>query len=300
MFKMKTLLYFVSILYCSYSFSQVVKDTSYTISSEYKKQLKKYPSIEIVKSKSNSLVSEQKNVIYQTIQNRDLHLDSYIFKSNKKLPAVIMLHDGGWKSGNKSMLEPFAQKIASKGYQCFAIEYRLSDEAKYPAGINDVLQAIEFIKKNAKKYNVDVNKMAILGRSSGGQMASLLGTKFNKDIKAIVNIDGILAFHHPESSEGKYAALWLGGTYEEIPEIWNDASALSHVNKNTPPILFINSQHERFHAGRNDMIQKLNAYKIDSKVEEIPDSPHTFWLFHPWFDKTIEYTKNFLDNKLKS
>lgn len=297
---MKVLLCFLIVLYSNYSFSQAVKDTSYTIVSEYKKQIKKYPFIEIVASMPNKNVLEQKNIEYASIGNRKLHLDSYIFNSNKKLPAVILIHDGGWKSGDKSMLRPFAEQISKKGYQCFAIEYRLSDEAKYPAGIQDVLQAIEFIKKNAKKFNVNVDKIAILGRSSGGQMASLIGTKFNNDIKAIINIDGILAFHHPESSEGKYAALWLGGTYEEISEIWNDASALSHVNEKTPPILFINSQHERFHAGRNDMIEKLNTYKIDSKVIEIPDSPHTFWLFHPWFDKTIEYTINFLDEKLKS
>ena len=297
---MKVLLCFLIVLYSNYSFSQAVKDTSYTIVSEYKKQIKKYPFIEIVASMPNENALEQKNIEYASIGTRKLHLDSYIFNSNKKLPAVILIHDGGWKSGDKSMLRPFAEQISKKGYQCFAIEYRLSDEAKYPAGIQDVLQAIEFIKKNAKKFNVNVDKIAILGRSSGGQMASLIGTKFNNDIKAIINIDGILAFHHPESSEGKYAALWLGGTYEEISEIWNDASALSHVNEKTPPILFINSQHERFHAGRNDMIEKLNTYKIDSKVIEIPDSPHTFWLFHPWFDKTIEYTINFLDEKLKS
>lgn len=297
---MRVLFCFLIVLYSNYSFSQAVKDTSYTIVSEYKKQIKKYPFIEIVAPMPNKNVLEQKNIEYASIGTRKLCLDSYIFNSNKKLPAVILIHDGGWKSGDKSMLQPFAEQISKKGYQCFAIEYRLSDEAKYPAGIEDVLQAIEFVKKNAKKFKVDVNKIAILGRSSGGQMASLIGTKYNSDIKAIINIDGILAFHHPESSEGKYATFWLGGTYEEIPEIWNDASALFHVDKKTPPILFINSQHERFHAGRNDVIEKLNTYKIDSKVIEIPDSPHTFWLFHPWFDKTIEYTINFLDEKLKS
>jgi len=297
---MNNIICFCILLITNVAFCQVAKDTSYTITSEYKKQLKKYPSIEIVQPKPNPLVIEQKNSVYHSIGTRDLHLDSYIFKSRKKLPAIIMLHDGGWKSGDKSMFQPFAEAIALKGYQCFAIEYRLSDEAKYPAGIEDVLKAIEYIKNNAEKLNVDTMKIAILGRSSGGQMASLIGTKFNADIKAIVNIDGVLAFHHPESTEGKYAALWLGGTYEEVPEIWNDASALSHVAENMPPILFINSQHDRFHAGRNDMIEILNKYKIYSKVEKILDSPHTFWLFHPWFEQTIQYTINFLDEKLKS
>jgi len=297
---MNKLFCFFILLMINNAFCQVPKDTSYTIISEYKKQLKKYPFIEIVQPKSNPLVIEQQNIVYHSFSSRDLHFDSYVFKSDKKLPAIIMLHDGGWKSGDKSMLQSFAEAIAVKGYQCFAIEYRLSDEAKYPAGIHDVLKAIDYIKNNAEKFNVDVNKIAILGRSSGGQMASLIGTKFNADIKAIINIDGVLAFHHPESAEGKYAALWLGGTYEEVPEIWNDASALTHTDKNTPPILFINSQHDRFHAGRNDMIEKLNKYKIYSEVEQIPDSPHTFWLFHPWFEQTIQYTINFLDEKLKS
>jgi len=297
---MNNIICFCILLITNVAFCQVAKDTSYTITSEYKKQLKKYPSIEVVQPKPNPLVIEQKNSVYHSIGTRDLHLDSYIFKLRKKLPAIIMLHDGGWKSGDKSMFQPFAEAIALKGYQCFAIEYRLSDEAKYPAGIDDVLKAIEYIKNNAEKFNIDAKKIAILGRSSGGQMASLIGTKFNADIKAIVNIDGVLAFHHPESTEGKYAALWLGGTYEEVPEIWNDASALSHVAENMPPILFINSQHDRFHAGRNDMIEILNKYKIYSKVEKILDSPHTFWLFHPWFEQTIQYTINFLDEKLKS
>ncbi len=297
---MKFLFSFVFLLIACVGSSQVSRDTSYTLLSEYNKQIKKYPFIEMVHPKQDVLVEEQKDIVYHSIAKRNLHLDAFLLKSNKTLPAVIMLHDGGWKSGDKSMLQPFAEQIASKGYQCFAIEYRLSDEAKYPEGIEDVLKAIEYIKNNAEKFNVDTTKIAILGRSSGGQMASLIGTKFNAGIKVIVNIDGILAFHHPESKEGKYASLWLGGTYDEIPEIWNDASALSHVNEKTPPILFINSQHERFHAGRNDMIEKLNKYKIYSRVELIPDSPHTFWLFHPWFEKTIYYTLNFLDGKLKS
>lgn len=296
---MRYLVIFFVLMNLNLASSQVTKDTSFTILSEYKKQLKKYPSIKIVEPQRNPLVLEQKDIVY-TYQKRPLHLDAYLFKSNTKLPAVVMLHGGGWKSGDKSMLEPFAEKITSNGYQCFAIEYRLSDEAQYPAGIDDVLKAITFIKKNAEKFNVDTSKIAILGQSSGAQMASLIGTKYNTEVDAIINIDGVLAFHHPESSEGKYASLWLGGTYEEIPEIWMDASALSHTNENTPPILFINSQHDRFHAGRNDMIEILKKHKIYSRIETIPDSPHTFWLFEPWFDKTVAYTLDFLNEKLKS
>ncbi|WP_291115431.1 alpha/beta hydrolase [Flavobacterium sp. UBA6135] len=297
---MKDITFILLLTLGTFGFSQVQKDTSYTIQSEFKKQIKSFPQIEVVKSLNNNFLVEKKDIVYQTISNRNLHFDFYSNNSKTISPAIIMLHGGGWNSGDKSMLQPLAQQLALNNYKCFVIEYRLSDEAIYPAAINDVLKALEFIVKNATDYSIDVNKIVILGCSSGGQMASLIGTKFNSPIKAIVNLDGILAFHHPQSKEGKLASKWLGGTYEEKPEVWKDASALSHVSKNTPPFLFINSQYERFHAGRDDMITKMKTFNIDTKIEMINDSPHTFWLFHPWFEKTTNYIVTFLDEKLKS
>jgi acetyl esterase/lipase len=242
-----------------------------------------------------------------------LHLDAYYKKGKKPQPGVILIHGGGWKSGNKSQLKIFAQEIASKGYSCFAVEYRLSPEAKYPAAIFDIKNAIKFIKRNSKKFNVNPNKVAVLGCSSGGQMAALIGTTNNNlefeeltgvnqnaSVQAIINLDGILAFKHPESEEGKVASLWLGGTYEEKPDVWNQASALTHVSASTPPILFINSDMTRFHAGRTDMIAKLNTYTIYCEVKNIPNSPHSFWFFNPWFEPMLKYTVEFLDKIFKN
>lgn len=297
---MNKLLYILVLTFCNLIFAQVSKDTSYTLFSEFNKQIKKYHFIKTVQLTENELINIEKNIVYHTVSNRNLHLDSYCNNFDKKLPAIILIHGGGWKSGNKSMLQPLAQKIALSGYHCFVIEYRLSDEAIYPAAIEDILNAINFTKNNAIKFSVDSENIAILGCSSGGQIASLIGTKHPKGIKAVINLDGILAFNHPQSQEGKLASQWLGGSYKEKQEVWEEASALNHVTQNTPPFLFINSQHERFHAGRDEMITKMKSYNIDSKVETIPDSPHTFWLFHPWFNTTVNYILTFLNEKLIS
>lgn len=297
---MNKLLYILVLTYCNLNFAQVSKDTSYTVFSEFNKQLKKYPFIKIVQTTPNETITLKKDIAFHTVSNRNLHLDAYYKKSEKKLPAVILIHGGGWKSGNKLMLQSLAQEIAKNNYQCFAIEYRLLDEAIYPAAINDILNAIQFIKRNSAEYSIDLNNIALLGCSSGAQIVSLIGTKYPKGIQAVVNLDGILAFHHPQSQEGKLASQWLGGTFKEKPEVWEDASALTHVSKSTPPFLFINSQYERFHAGRDEMIAKMKSFNIDSKVETIENSPHTFWLFHPWFEKTANYIITFLDEKLKS
>jgi esterase/lipase len=288
-------------------------DTSYTVFSTYNKEIKKFPFIKIKKENKQKNLNSSYDLVYNTIESRELHLDAYFKIGKIAHPAVILIHGGGWKSGNKSQMKIFAQEIASKGYSCFAVEYRLSPEAKYPAAIFDVKNAIKFIKRNTKKFNVNSNKVAVLGCSSGGQMAALVGTtnnntgfednnglNKNSSVQAIVDIDGILAFKHPESEEGKVASEWLGGTYEEQPEIWKQAAALSHVDKNTPPMLFMNSDMLRFHAGRDDMIAVLNQYKIYNEVKNIHNSPHSFWFFEPWFTPMVDYTIQFLDKTLKN
>lgn len=288
-------------------------DTSYTVKSTYNKLIKKYPSITVPVVSKNANVDEIIDIVYFKSKDRTLHIDAFINKTKKQNPAVVMIHGGGWRSGNKTQMNLLAEEIAAKGYSCFTIEYRLSLEAKYPNGVYDVKNAIKFIKDNAKKFKVDPDKIAVLGCSSGGQMAALIGTtnensafedplnksKSSSKVNAVINVDGVLAFRHPESSEGEMASFWLGGSYEEKTENWKQASALDHTDKNTPPILFINSSIPRFHAGRDDMIAILNQNKIYSEVHTIENSPHSFWFFQPWFNETVQYTTQFLDRIFK-
>ncbi|MRX38537.1 alpha/beta hydrolase fold domain-containing protein [Flavobacterium sp. LC2016-23] len=293
--------------------SQYRTDTSYTVKSTYAKLIDTYPFITVARSEKNPNVNRLNDVVYDRKKSRALHFDAFLNKNKKLNPAVILIHGGGWRSGNKNQMHELAQEIASKGYSCFAIEYRLSTEAKYPEGIYDVKNAIRFIKDNAKRFRVAPDKIAVLGCSSGGQMAALIGTtngnpafedvtnksKSSSAVNVIIDIDGVLAFKHPESKEGEMAAFWLNGTYDENPENWKNASALSHADKNTPPVLFISSSFERFHAGRDDMIVLLNQNKIYNEVKTIENSPHSFWFFQPWFSQTIVYTTQFLDTIFK-
>ncbi len=291
---------------------KVQKDTSYTVNSSFKKYKKNFPNIEIPKPQHYENVKEINDEVYKQVGERKLHLDAFVNTDSLLKPAVIMVHGGGWKSGDKSHMKPMAQCIASKGYACFALEYRLSDEAQYPDGIYDIKEAIQYIKSNAKGFRIDTTKVAILGTSSGAQMATLVGTTNNNSnfeentgyntstsVQAIVNLDGVIAFVHPKSTEGKMAAWWLGGTSKEKPKVWKEASALTHVDENTPPTLFISSQYERFQAGREEMIEIMDKHNIYSQVENFPDSPHTFWLFNPWFTETVNYITLFLDKTFK-
>ncbi|MBC6988052.1 alpha/beta hydrolase [Hymenobacter sp. BT491] len=296
------------------------RDTSFTVHSAYVKAKKQYPAVSIATPKIPAGVASKRDLTYCTIGNRDLKLDIFYptAKRKAKYPAVLLIHGGGWRSGDRSHHIPMAQQLAGKGYVTVTAEYRLSTEAIYPAAVNDLKAAVRWMRANANAYAIDTTKIAVWGFSAGGQLAALMGSTngdkryevntcnrgVSSNVQAVVDVDGILAFIHPESGEGddskstSAATYWFGASKSQKPELWQEASALNHVSGKMPPILFINSSVDRMHAGRTDFISKLNELKIYNEVHAIPDTPHTFPLFNPWFEPTLNYTAAFLSKVL--
>ncbi|WP_026997715.1 alpha/beta hydrolase [Flectobacillus major] len=293
-----------------------IKDTSYSSYSALKHTHKTHPNALLVTENTFGGITEKRDIPYTNTTTRDLYLDAFWpkEKSRKLRPAILIIHGGGWRSGNRTQHIPLAQKLASLGYITFTAEYRLSTEALYPAAVNDLKAALRWIRANAKTYGLDTTKIASLGFSAGGQLAALIGNTNNMPkfegnqgnlnhssaVQAIIDIDGILAYIHPESGEGddsrstSAATYWFGYSKDEKPELWQEASALTYAGKNTPPTLFINSSVDRMHAGRDDYRKKLAQYHIYTEVHTFPDSPHSFCLFTPWFDPTVGYIDTFL------
>jgi acetyl esterase/lipase len=308
----KYVLLLFAILSVSYARSQDTgglthkPDTSFTNYSAYINARKKFPDITLVKDSLLSNVEEVKGISYYKSGERSLQLDMFRPKMSRvrHLPAIIIIHGGGWRSGNRSQHHPLAQYLANQGYVCFTPSYRLSTEALFPAAVEDLNAALQWVKTNASKYRIDTGKIIVLGFSAGGQLAALIGNR-QPGVKAIVDIDGTLAFIHPESGEGddsksiSAATRWFGYSKTEKPELWNQAGALSYAGPKSPPTLFINSSVERMHAGRTDYINILNKYNIYTEVHTFPNSPHTFSLFEPWFTPTVNYITGFLEKVLQ-
>lgn len=297
--------------------NKIPVDTSFTVYSAYEKVIKEFPFAKIITPDLFAEVNSYNNVVYADYGNRKLHLDLFIPKKNDKLfPAVILVHGGGWHSGNKSHQIPMAVELAKNGFVTAAVEYRFSAEAIYPAAVKDLKASIKWLKANAENYKIDTSKIAILGCSAGGQLASLVGfsngekkyepeinyKNISSDVQAVINIDGLLDFTSSESKEfdtdstkPRSAHLWFGSSFENNPDLWREGSAFYHVDKNDVPIIFINSALPHYHAGRDIMIEKLKLYNIYYEVHTIKNTPHPFWLFHPWYEETFGYALNFLN-----
>ncbi len=293
-----------------------IPDTSFTTYSAYVGAKKKYPEIQIAEELHTKTIKENSNIIYCTNGKRNLQLDVFYpaERSKEKHIAVMIIFGGGWRSGNRAQHYPLAQHLADLGYVCITPDYSLSTEALYPAAVYDLKAAIRWIRANAKKYNIDPQKIAVAGFSAGGELAAFLATtnnnpafegndcnkKISSVVNALIDMDGTLSFVHPESGEGddskktSASTYWFGYSQKDNFKLLEDASPLTHVDKNTPPTLFINSSVDRMHAGRNDFIKVLDKYKIFSDVKTFENSPHAFPLFHPWFEPTVKYMDDFL------
>lgn len=298
-----------------------VPDTSFSYYSAFKSVKKSNPEASIPQINLGDSVSSVKDIVYCTINNHALKLD--VFSPTKykgKLPTLLMIFGGGWRSGKRIMHWQMAQCIAARGYIVVTADYRLSTEALYPAAVNDLKTAIKWMRDKSGQYRMDKNKIAVWGFSAGGQLAALIGATGNNPlypgnpryrvtsdaVQAVIDVDGILAFVHPESGEGDESkhpsagTYWFGGTKDQRRDLWIEAGALSHVNKQMPPILFLNSSVDRMHAGREDMIKKLDSLGgIYHEVHSFKGAPHSFNMFEPWFTPTLNYTVAFLDKVLK-
>lgn len=292
------------------------RDTSYNITDEYNKLLKTIPELKKVTGEIPESVYAKKNMAYCKTGNRNLMVDAFYPKQKikQKRTAIILLHGGGWRTGDKKMMHPLAQQLSAMNYVCFTPEYRLSTEALYPAAIYDIKAAIKWVRLHAGDYNIDTNKIVIAGHSAGGELAAFMGATNNhpsfennicnsrssSKVNAVIDMDGILAFIHPESGEGddskriSAATNWFGYSKTENPGLWKQASPLTHAGSHTPPTLFINSSADRMHAGREDFIKMLDQYHIYTEIKTFTGAPHSFILFNPWFDTTLITIDNFL------
>jgi pectinesterase len=97
---------------------------------------------------------------------------------------------------------------------------------------------------------------------------------------------------------------FFGATREEKPDIFVQASPISHVRPGVPPVLFIEGEKDTLKVGRAEMQEKLRMLGIETAVHTIPGAPHPFWMSEPWLSETIEtatpFFKKYLGEPVKA
>lgn len=224
-------------------------------------------------------------------------------------PAVVVIHGGSWKSGDRKQLGLYAASLARRGYVAYAVEYRLAPKHPWPAQWEDVRDAVLWLKKNAATQGIDPDRVGAIGYSAGGHLATMLATigqlsadpdqpGLNAGVRCVAAGGAPCDFSNmpPENTFLKY---WLGATRKEKPEVYLHASPLQQVSKATAPIFFFNGSLDmvvRPNSARS-FSEKLIAMGIDSALHLVPGAGHITAALD---DKALDIAWKFLDKHLKA
>ena len=196
----------------------------------------------------------QNDIVYSKVAGRELLLDAYLPEKGGPSPAVLVVHGGAWRMGNRKQLRGYAEALAKTGFVCFAIDYRLAPKHKFPAQIEDCRSAVKWIRTNAAQYKVDPRKLGAIGYSAGGHLVSLLGTTGEGPTTKNGNVDTrlqvVVAGGAPTDfrwfpDKGKWCEFLMGGTLDTVPEKFLAASSSAFADKDDPPMFFFNGTEDK-------------------------------------------------------
>jgi acetyl esterase/lipase len=188
-------------------------------------------------------------------------------KSVSPMPVVVYIHGGAWRSGSKDGYLPILIKLAQHGYCVVSIQYRLSQEAVFPASIQDCKCAVRWLRAHASQYNIDPKRIGAIGLSAGGHLVALLGTSagvpalegsggygnYSSSVGAVVDWAGPTDFLKVPESFAKqglpteypdYYTEFLGGEVADKRALAVMASPVTFVSRNNPPFLILYADHD--------------------------------------------------------
>lgn len=249
------------------------------------------------------------NIVYAQDGDRKLLCDLFRPKGNaESLPAILIVHGGGWLNGSKNKFRALAIELAKRGYATVAIEYRLGHEAKFPTAIQDCNAATAFLKANASRFGIDDKRIGAIGGSAGGHLVGLMATGWENpalhrgvglnpessrlDVAIVMGggmqtTTGSIAERSRDPKSGSNANVWLGASVDENPNLYALADAHLQIDAKDPPVFFLEGEFDR--PEKNEPSREaLRKLGISTGLKVYKDGKHGCWNLHPWFDPMID------------
>jgi gluconolactonase len=265
-------------------------------------------------------VTQWLDLTYAEYGPRKMLADLFMPKGKGPFPAALIIHGGGWIKGDKMKFRAMGLEMANRGYVSMAIDYRLAEEARFPANIQDCHAAVRYLRSHADKYRIDPERIGVVGGSAGAHLAGLLATTakvkslhgkggnagVSSAVQAAVVMSGPMEISTGSVAERSLTAknpvanaiFLFGGTVKEKPGLYQLADAHLHIDGSTPPILF------QF-GGKEDpskvqpSIGKLKKLGVPAQLlTHYEGGNHGCWNRHPWFLPMVDDIEAWFDKHL--
>lgn len=259
-----------------------------------------------VLSQFNCVYAKESKLQIQTVTyTSDLQADLFSIFNQKQVPAIILIHGGSWSAGNRKELSDFAIKLVDNGYLAMTIDYHLLPKYKQMSQVEDVTEAIWWLRENSEKLGVNSSKIGVVGISAGGYLVAWVATHDKINAK--------------ETHSLPNAAVSLCGPWDLSPEAEKEISPNSvkliesfcagedrkqaspqyAISSSVPPILLIHGDDDKI----VPVSQSVNAYKqlkterCNCKLVVVHKGGHIFPNTPSYFnamDKSIKFLNKVL------
>lgn len=224
-----------------------------------------------------------RTVVFGSPGGHDLKLDLYRHPETEgALPLVVVIPGGRWQAADRRTSWPLNQHLTLRGYTVAAIEYRVAPLHKFPAAAEDVRSAVHYLKENAAEFGLDSSRIVLLGRSSGAQLALVVGYE-SKDpsIRGVVSLYGptdlVAAYNQPTPPRlldvKDTLEKYLEGNPTAAEINYRHASPVNFVGSRTPPTLLV-------HGSKDNMVRPEQSQRLAARLRAA--SVEHFLLLLPW------------------
>jgi acetyl esterase len=263
----------------------------------------------------------QEGLVYGEADGQKLTMDYYAPKGSGPHPIAIIIHGGGYRRGDsKSGSEAYcADFLAPAGYAVFSINYRLAPKYPYPDMVYDTERAVRYLRHNAKQWDADPQKIALVGGSAGGFLSNMVGVlsapgdpkaadpvdRESARANAVVTLYAQSTFALVPVNQDVHALLDHEIEAKGVAETLHESAALTYVSKDDPPFLQILGDKDEYipFSEAINLQNALQAVGVDSKIILIPGGHHGTggWYKLPnvpnWEKQMVEWLNGKLDHQ---
>lgn len=208
-------------------------------------------------------LSVQRNLVFHEAEGEKLQADLYRPADDEVRPIVVLIHGGGWATGDKWNMADHARELARAGFVVLNINYRLAPKHKFPAQVDDCRAALKWVAQEAPQHRIDPNRIGVYGYSAGAHLAALIACNpiaNQPKIKAVVAGGAPCDFSELEL-KNRTLAYWLGGSRSEKPDVYKAASPKLYASSEDPPFFF-------FHGDEDGLVPLDNSRCLHDELQK--------------------------------
>lgn len=196
-----------------------------------------------------------------------------VMEEDGGLSVVLLVHGGGWADNdNRYHMVRQVDELVRAGFAVFNVTYRLAPEFHFPAPVDDLLEAVKWLKRNEERLCVDMERLGFFGYSAGGHLVELAAMG---ELPVGVKLGAVVAGGTPHfmrlDPDFPLVRAFMGHVWQDAPERYRDATPVDRVGENFPPVFI-------YHGAKDSLVPRQHVDKWVARLEELCVEYEVHWV----------------------